>query len=89
MLHLAHDLNLSIFHCRRVQCDATAGGEGAIVIVDGHFSADAGESTYTCKDHVRTILDEPRHSQFLWVEACDVTLQGPLFPFCHCCLFWE
>lgn len=74
MLHLADETDLSTFHCGGVQRHATASAVGAIVIVNGHFSADAGELAHTCKDHAGTILDKPRHSQFLWVEAGDVTL---------------
>lgn len=74
VLHLADDADLSIFHCGGVQSDATASAVGAIVIVNGHFGADAGELAHTCKDHAGAILDEPHHSQFLWVEASDVTL---------------
>lgn len=89
VLHLADDAYFSILHCWGVQCDATANTVGAIWIVNGHFGADTGELAYTCVDSVGAILDVPCHSQFLWIETCNVTLYGLLLPLCHCGLLWE
>lgn len=89
VLHLADDADLSILHGGGVQCDATASAVGAIVIEDGHLRADAGELAHTCEDGAGAVVDKPRHSQSLRVEAGDVALQGPLLPLRHGCLFWE
>lgn len=89
MLHLTGDTDSSVWDCGRVQRDAAAGAVGAIQIGSRHFGADPGELAQSCQDCAGAVVDEPRHCQFVWVEAYDVTLEGPLLSLCHSCVFWE
>lgn len=89
VFHLADDQDFCICHYVWVQRDAAANAVSAIGIMNRQLGADTAVVAHACMNGVGAILDVPCYSQFLWIETWDVTLQGPLLSFSHCCVLWQ